>query len=191
MGIRLMIIELGNYNSAKELLIETRTTGFQIACYQDGVQRVSVTGEAVCMEEKGMGMQTGYRAHTIGLWVRNKNRHPYNHCGAIKLSIICNKIEIDEKKEGWSPQVPGRLARWPADEAAWMTCGCTSVTWHHVILEGHYISEAGEGCSEGCIGHQLAYIRIGSKGSKSVWLDPIHVHPVGVCSKGSKPAKEG
>jgi len=27
MGTRLMIIELGKYNSAKELLIETRTTG--------------------------------------------------------------------------------------------------------------------------------------------------------------------
>jgi len=29
MGTRLMIIELGKYNSAKELLIETRTTGSQ------------------------------------------------------------------------------------------------------------------------------------------------------------------
>jgi len=29
MGIRLMIIELGKYNAAEELLIETRTTGLQ------------------------------------------------------------------------------------------------------------------------------------------------------------------
>ena len=57
MGIRLMIIELGKYNSAKELLIETRTTGSQgHICYQDGDRRVSVTRVAVRMEEKGTGM---------------------------------------------------------------------------------------------------------------------------------------
>ena len=52
-----MIIELGIYNSAKELLIETRTTGLQVhVCYWDGDQRVSVTKVAVCMEEEGTGM---------------------------------------------------------------------------------------------------------------------------------------
>ena len=62
MGITLMIIELGIYNSAEELLIETRTTGFQgHICYQNGDWRVSVTGAAVCMEEEGTGMQTGDR----------------------------------------------------------------------------------------------------------------------------------
>jgi len=62
MGIRLMIIKLGKYNSAEELLIETRTTGsHRCICYRDGVWRVSVTRVAVCMEEKGMGMRTGYR----------------------------------------------------------------------------------------------------------------------------------
>ena len=61
-GTRLMIIELGKYNSAEELLIETRTTGSQgHICYRDGDQRVSVTRAAVHMEEKGMGMRTGYR----------------------------------------------------------------------------------------------------------------------------------
>ena len=56
MGIRLMIIELGKYKAAKEL-IETRTTGSQgHVCYQNGDQRVSVTGVAVCMEEEGTGM---------------------------------------------------------------------------------------------------------------------------------------
>jgi len=62
MGIRLMIIELGKYNSAKELLIETRTTGSQgYVCYQDGDQRTSITRVAVCMVLEGMGMQTGHR----------------------------------------------------------------------------------------------------------------------------------
>ena len=62
MGIRLMIIELGKYNSAEELLIETRTAGSQgHICYQDGDRRVSVTRAAVRMEEKGTGMQIGYR----------------------------------------------------------------------------------------------------------------------------------
>jgi len=37
MGIRLMIIELGKYNEAEELHIETRTTGLQgHVCYQNG-----------------------------------------------------------------------------------------------------------------------------------------------------------
>ena len=57
-----MIIELEIYNSAKELLIETITTGLQgYVCYQNGDQIVSVTGAAVQMEEEGMGMQTGDR----------------------------------------------------------------------------------------------------------------------------------
>jgi len=52
-----MIIGLGKYNSAKELLIETRTTGSQgHVCYQDGDWRASVTRVAVHMglEETGM-----------------------------------------------------------------------------------------------------------------------------------------
>ena len=57
MGIRLMIIKLGKYNSAEELLIETRTTGSQVhVCYRNGDRMVSVTGAAVRMEEEGMGM---------------------------------------------------------------------------------------------------------------------------------------
>jgi len=51
MGIRLMIIKLGKYNSAKELLIETRTTGLQgHVCYQNRNQRASVTRAAVIGE---------------------------------------------------------------------------------------------------------------------------------------------
>ena len=62
MGTRLMIIELGKYNSAEELLIETRTTGSQgHVCYQDRDWRVSVTRVAVCMGLEGPGMRTGYR----------------------------------------------------------------------------------------------------------------------------------
>jgi len=62
MGTRLMIIKLGKYNAAKELLIKTRTTGSQgHICNRNGDQRVSVTRAAVCMEVEKMGMQTGYR----------------------------------------------------------------------------------------------------------------------------------
>jgi len=62
MGKRLMIIKLGKYNSAEELLIGTGTTGSQgHIYYQDRDWRVSVTRAAVCMEEKGTGMRTGYR----------------------------------------------------------------------------------------------------------------------------------
>jgi len=62
MGKRLKIIELGEYNSAEELLIGTRTAGFQgHVYYRNGDRRVSVTRAAVRMEEKGTWMQTGYR----------------------------------------------------------------------------------------------------------------------------------
>ena len=57
-----MINELGKYNAAEELLIETRTTGSQgHVCYWNGDWRVAVTRAAVCMEVEEMGMQTGYR----------------------------------------------------------------------------------------------------------------------------------
>jgi len=57
-----MIIELGKSNKIGELLTENRTTGSQGHIhYQDGDQRVSVTRVAVCMEVKGMEMQTRYR----------------------------------------------------------------------------------------------------------------------------------
>jgi len=62
MGKRLMIIELGIYNSAEELLIEKGSTGSQAqVIYWGGDRRVSVTRVAVRMEGKGMGRQTGYR----------------------------------------------------------------------------------------------------------------------------------
>src|SRR5882724_798737 len=62
MGTRLMIIELGNYNSAKELLIGTRTTGSQVpVCYQNGDQSAFVSRAAVRMEVEGRGMRIGHR----------------------------------------------------------------------------------------------------------------------------------
>jgi len=65
-----MIIELGKYDEARELLIENRTTGLQgHVCYQNGGQRVSVTKAAVCM-----GCEQGTGAHTIGLQVGNEHR---------------------------------------------------------------------------------------------------------------------
>jgi len=68
MGTRLMIIELGNYNSAKELLIGTRTTGSQVhVCYRNGDQSAFVTRAAVCMEVEGRGMRIGHRgAYQMG-----------------------------------------------------------------------------------------------------------------------------
>jgi len=57
-----MIIELRKYIKVRELLIENGTTGSQAqVSYQDRDWRVSVTSVAVHMEEKGTGMQTGYR----------------------------------------------------------------------------------------------------------------------------------
>jgi len=57
MGIRLMIIELGEYNSAKKLLIETRTTGLQgYICYRVETRETSITRVAVRMGLEGTGM---------------------------------------------------------------------------------------------------------------------------------------
>ena len=64
-----MIIELGKYNVAKEILIEKANTGLQgCVCYQNGGWKVQRTSAAVCMERNG-----GYRCgpntevHTGGL----------------------------------------------------------------------------------------------------------------------------
>ena len=55
-----MIIELGEYNKIRELLIDNGTAGFQgHVSYRDGDQRASVTRVAVHMGE--MGMQTWHR----------------------------------------------------------------------------------------------------------------------------------
>src|SRR5882724_1923805 len=62
MGKRLMIIELGKYNSAEELLIVTRTTGSQGHVYYQGKdRRTSITRVAVHMGLEGTGMKTGHR----------------------------------------------------------------------------------------------------------------------------------
>src|SRR5882724_2572846 len=62
MGIRLMIIQLGNYNEGRELHIGDGTTGSQAqVSYRDEVQGTSTTRAAVRMEVEKMGMQAGYR----------------------------------------------------------------------------------------------------------------------------------
>src|SRR5882724_3303605 len=88
MGIRLMIIELGNYNSAEELLIETRTIGSQgHVCYQNRNRRASVTRAAVHMGLEGTGCKQGIGAHTNGVRVRNEHRDADDNCGAIKEAL--------------------------------------------------------------------------------------------------------
>jgi len=54
-----MIIELGKYNSAKELLIESNSAGsLGPVNYRSESREVSVTTAAVRMEEKRTGVQT-------------------------------------------------------------------------------------------------------------------------------------
>jgi len=93
-----MIIELKKYNEAKELLIETRTTGSQAqVSYQDVVREAPVTRAAVCMGVKEMGMRTGY----MGSYNRppsqdwEQDRYTCGHCGAIRKELACHKTEID------------------------------------------------------------------------------------------------
>ena len=40
-------------------------------------------------------------------------RHKHNEYGAIKAASISNKEQI-ESNEGWNPQDPGQLTRWPS-----------------------------------------------------------------------------
>jgi len=62
MGIRLMIIELRNYNKIGELVKGNRTTGFQAqVSYQDGVWEAPITMAAVHMGLEEMGMRTRHR----------------------------------------------------------------------------------------------------------------------------------
>src|SRR5882724_2274020 len=120
MGTRLMIIELRKYIKVGELLIESGITGSQAqVSYRNEDRRVSVTREAVCMEEKGMGMRTGYRGAYNGLHVGNENRYTYEHCGAIKEALASNKMEIDHKKRGLGPSGTGLPASWLANEVVW------------------------------------------------------------------------
>jgi len=56
--------------------------------------------------------------HTNGLRVGIENRYVCGYCGAIRKALANHKIGIDRRKEGWDPQVPGPLAKWPADEVA-------------------------------------------------------------------------
>src|SRR5882724_11435481 len=96
MGIRLMIIELGKYNSAEELLIETRTTGSQVhVCYRNGDQSTSGTRAAVRMEVGGTGMRTGHRGAYKWVQIGNEHRGAGDECGAIKEALAFNNIEIE------------------------------------------------------------------------------------------------
>ena len=62
MGIRLMIIELREYNEVREIHIENGTTGSQAqVSYRDMIWRASVTKAAIRMGVTEMGRQTGYR----------------------------------------------------------------------------------------------------------------------------------
>ena len=51
-------------------------------------------------------MQTGHRVRTISLQVGDESRYMYDHCGAIKEALACNKIEIDWMKRGLEPSGP-------------------------------------------------------------------------------------
>jgi len=135
----------GIYNSAEELLIETRTTGsLRHICYWNGDRRVSVIGVAVCMEEEETGMQTGDRGTYNWSPNRKWEQAPIQSLRSNQRSIAYNKIEIDWKERGLEPSGPRMAARWPADEAVWMTCGCAIVTWCPRDLGGHSMSGAGK-----------------------------------------------
>jgi len=77
-------IELGKYNSAEELLIETRTTGSQ-DMYAIRMELESICNwAAVRMGWKGQGCEQGTGVHTNGVQVRNEHRDVEDNCRAIK-----------------------------------------------------------------------------------------------------------
>jgi len=94
-GTRLMIIELGNYNSAEELLIGTRPQGRRyMYAIRTGPECIC-TRAAVRMEVEGRGMRIGHRGAYKWVRVGNEHRDAADDCGAIKEALARNKIEID------------------------------------------------------------------------------------------------
>src|SRR5882724_1199412 len=102
-----MIIELGKYNEIGELLIGTRTTGFQAQVnYQDGLQEAPVTMVAVHMGVEETGMQTRHRGayNQPPSWDQDQG-----HVWTLQSNseaLACNKMEIDWKKRGLGPSCP-------------------------------------------------------------------------------------
>ena len=91
-----MIIELGKFNSAEELLIETRTTGSQgHVYYRDKDWRTSITRAAVRIGLEGTGMRTGHRGAYKWVQIGNEHRGAGDECGAIKEALAFNNIEIE------------------------------------------------------------------------------------------------
>jgi len=102
-----MIIELRNDNDVSNYLYGLWEQGHgDVYTIRMEAEGASVTMVAVHMGVKEMGMQTGHRAHTIGLQVGNESRYAHNHCRAIKEALACNKMEIDGKERGLEPSGP-------------------------------------------------------------------------------------
>ena len=93
----------------------------------------------------------------------------HNCCRAIKEASACNKMEIIGKKEGWTPQVPGPLARWPGWHVVVrlscdgpMISGGAQILWavgvgvHSDQGSGHKLACNKRG-HEGMVGHGQAW----------------------------------
>jgi len=83
-----MIIELGNYNSAEELLIGLEPQGRRyMYAIRTGTGVAFVTRAAVRMEVEGRGMRIGQQGAYKWGPSRNEHRDAADDCGAIKRSI--------------------------------------------------------------------------------------------------------
>jgi len=119
------------------------TTGSQAqVSYWDVVQETSVTTAAVRMGVKEMGMRNRAQGAYNQPPSWDQEQVCMHYCRTIRRALACNKIEIDWKKRGLDPQVPGPLAKWLTN---W---GGTSGVWlhdrqyaGHMILDGFHIPE--------------------------------------------------
>src|SRR5882724_983528 len=109
-----MTIELRKYNEVGELLIRIETTGsWGHVCYQDGVQRVSITTAADCMGRKLTGAQTWHRgaySQMLG-WESIEDTDP-------TAMEQLKKHQPVIWKHG-TPQVPDLLKRWSGGHRLW------------------------------------------------------------------------
>src|SRR5882724_9684274 len=137
MGIRLMIIELGNYNEGRELHIGDGTTGLQAqVSYQDEVRRTSTTRVAVRMEMEKTGMQAGYR--NAYKWLPSRDQEQVRvlalQSNQKSISTPEDKNRSKEKRVGTLRSQGHQLSSLPT---RWRVVMCLSHDAHVIPGSGH------------------------------------------------------
>jgi len=92
----------------------------------------------------------------------------------LEETLAHNKIEIDWKKEGWDPQVPGPTGKWPTDKVAWCMWMVQASCDTHIVWKAATSLGCGEVVSDWGLGRGLECNGVRSKGSS--WCDRRLLH---------------